>query len=127
EIVCLQGFDPVLPVINGSCTTSLETLPPATVQLAMACLEMALGKFWISLGLRPKLVVGHSLGEYAAMNVAGVLSDADAIYLVGTRAALLEKHCRVGTHTMLAIKAPASRVASLITSYGGAGHQEHQL
>ncbi|KAL2173553.1 polyketide synthase [Thermothelomyces heterothallicus CBS 202.75] len=131
EIARLQGFDPILPVIDGSyssssssnstttTTTPLETLlhlPPTTVQLAMTCLQMALGKFWISLGLTPKLVVGHSLGEYAAMNIAGALSDADTIHLVGTRAALLEKHCRVGTHTMLAVKASASEVASLIAA-----------
>ncbi|KAK4246302.1 polyketide synthase [Corynascus novoguineensis] len=118
EVVKLQGFNPILPVIDGSCTAPLEELPPATVQLAMTCLQMALGKFWISLGLTPQLVVGHSLGEYAAMNITGVLSDADTIYLVGTRASLLEKHCRVGTHTMLAVKASASKMASLLASRG---------
>ncbi|KAK3292578.1 polyketide synthetase PksP, partial [Chaetomium fimeti] len=116
EVVRLQGFEPILPIIDGSCAAPLETLPPATVQLAMTCLQMALGKLWTSFGIAPKLVVGHSLGEYAAMNVAGVLSDADTIHLVGTRAALLEKHCQVGTHAMLAIKAAASKVTPLMAS-----------
>ena len=51
------------------------------------------------------------------MNIAGILSDADTIYLVGTRALLLEKHCRVGTHTMLAVKSSASTMASLIAAH----------
>ncbi|KAK4466558.1 polyketide synthetase, partial [Cladorrhinum samala] len=118
EIVRLQGFDAILPIIDGTCPApnTLETLPPATVQLATTCLQMALGKFWKALGVAPQIVVGHSLGEYAAMNMAGVLSDADTIYLVGTRAKLLEEHCTAGTHTMLAVKASASKTASLIAS-----------
>ncbi|KAJ4294953.1 hypothetical protein N0V88_005193 [Collariella sp. IMI 366227] len=118
ELVRLQHFDPILHIIEGSCTTPLEQLPSAMVQLATTCLQMALGKFWRSLGITPQLVVGHSLGDYAAMNIAGALSDADTIYLVGTRARLLEKHCRVGTHAMLAVKASVSSMTSLITSHG---------
>jgi acyl transferase domain-containing protein len=37
------------------------------------------------------VVIGHNLGEYPAMHVAGVLSASDALYLVGKRAQLLEK------------------------------------
>ncbi|KAL2132536.1 hypothetical protein VTI74DRAFT_3696 [Chaetomium olivicolor] len=116
EVVRLQGFEPILPIVDGSCNTPLEKLPPARVQLATTCLQMALGKFWRSLGISPQLVVGHSLGEYAAMNMAGVLSDADTIFLVGTRALLLEEHCRVGTHTMLAVKGSVSKIGPLMAS-----------
>lgn len=116
DILRVQGFQSVLPIIDGSCTTPIEKLPPATLQLSVTCLQIALGKFWKLLGITPQLVVGHSLGEYAAMNTAGVLSDADTIHLVGTRATLLEKHCSIGTDTMLAVKAPLGKVASLIAS-----------
>ncbi|CAM1503350.1 Fc.00g081260.m01.CDS01 [Cosmosporella sp. VM-42] len=115
DIIRAQGFQPILPIIDGSCSTTLEALPPATLQLSITCLQIALGKFWRSLGISPQLVVGHSLGEYAAMNIAGVLSDADTVHLVGTRATLLEEHCSVDTHAMLAVKAPIAKVASLIT------------
>ncbi|KAK4233281.1 hypothetical protein C8A03DRAFT_39020, partial [Achaetomium macrosporum] len=74
EVVRLQGFETILSIIDGSCTTPLDQLPPARVQLATAVLQMALGKFWRSLGITPQLVVGHSLGEYAAMNSAGGLA-----------------------------------------------------
>ncbi len=59
EVVRLQGFDAILPVIDGSCTTPLEELRPVTVQLATACLQMALGKLWRCLGVTPQLVVGQ--------------------------------------------------------------------
>jgi naphtho-gamma-pyrone polyketide synthase len=117
EVVQLQGFDPIHPIIEGSCAMPLEHLPPATVHLATTSLQIPLGKFLRSLGIDPQLVVGHSLGEYAAMNIAGVLSDTETIYLVGTRALLMEKHCRVGTHTMLAVKSSASKMSSLVASH----------
>ncbi|KID61089.1 polyketide synthetase PksP, partial [Metarhizium hybridum] len=114
DIVRLQGFGSILDVLQGTADDPMEQLSPVKVQLAMSCLQMALGKFWMALGVSPDVLVGHSLGEYAAMNVAGMLSDADAVHLVGTRAALLSKYCSVGTHAMLAVKASADRVASLL-------------
>jgi len=48
-------------------------------------------------------VVGHSLGEYAALHVAGVLSVLDTIYLVGKRAQLVAETCTAHTRAMLAV------------------------
>ncbi|KAI0008778.1 polyketide synthetase PksP [Xylariaceae sp. FL0662B] len=118
-VVRVEGFESILPIIDGNCPTPMEQLSPVTLQLSITCLQIALGKFWKALGISPQLVVGHSLGEYAAMNIAGVLSDADVIHLVGTRALLLEKHCSIGTHTMLAVKGAVAKVAPLIASYPG--------
>lgn len=64
---------------------------------------MALAQLWIFWGISPKAVLGHSLGEYAALNVANVLSVSDTIFLVGRRAELLEKHCIAGTNALLAV------------------------
>lgn len=119
DILRMQGFQSIIPIIDGSCTTPLEDLPPATLQLSITCLQIALGKFWKSLDVTPQMVIGHSLGEYAALNIAGVLSDSDTIHLVGTRAKLLEKHCTIGTHAMLAIKASLETVSSLIAPHQG--------
>ena len=83
---------------------------PLVSQLAIVCLEMALARLWKSWGILPHSAVGHSLGEYAALNVAGVISDSDTIYLVGKRAQLLQEHCQLGTHSMLAIRACLAEV-----------------
>jgi naphtho-gamma-pyrone polyketide synthase len=65
---------------------------------------MAIAALWKSLGVEPNLVVGHSLGHYAALNAAGVLTAADTIYLTGTRAQLLVQKCKAGSHAMLAVR-----------------------
>jgi monodictyphenone polyketide synthase len=62
------------------------------------------------LGVKPDVVVGHSLGEYAALQVAGVLAANDAIFLVGRRALLLEEKCQVGSHKMLAVRASLAQI-----------------
>ena len=97
------GFPSFVPFLASSGGESSQLLPIVS-QLAIVCLEMALARLWISWGIQPQSVVGHSLGEYAALNVAGVLSDSDAIYLVGKRAQLLQDHCLPGSHSMLAVK-----------------------
>jgi acyl transferase domain-containing protein len=93
--------------------TALDSCSPIVVQLAMVSLEMALARLYILWGLRPDAVVGHSLGEYAALNIAGVLSDADTIYLVGERARLLQAHCRQGSYALLAVKLSVEKILEI--------------
>lgn len=104
-----QGFLSFLPLIDGS-ATEFKDLSPVVTQVGAACMQMALARLWISWGVTPSAVIGHSLGEYAALYVAGVLSANDAIYLTGIRAQMLEQRCSAGTHVMLAIKASLSTV-----------------
>jgi monodictyphenone polyketide synthase len=104
-----QGFPSIIPAIDGSYDADYSHSPTVT-QLALVCVEMALAEYWESLGIRPDVVVGHSLGEYAALHVAGVLSAADAIFLVGQRAGMLERKCRIGSHKMLAVRAALDEV-----------------
>jgi acyl transferase domain-containing protein len=55
------------------------------------------------------VVIGYSLGEYAALNATGVLSVSDTINLVGQRAKVLEK-CVERLHAMLAVKGTLSSI-----------------
>ncbi|KAF2468597.1 uncharacterized protein BDR25DRAFT_357523 [Lindgomyces ingoldianus] len=77
----------------------------SVTQLALVCVEIALTKYWTSLGVKPNVVIGHSLGEYTALHVAGMLSASDAIFLVGQRAKMLEENCKIGSHKMMAVRA----------------------
>jgi naphtho-gamma-pyrone polyketide synthase len=106
-IGCNQGFPSFLPLVDG--TVDIGLLSPVVLQLGQSCIQMALARLWVSWGISPSAVIGHSLGEYAALNMAGVLSVGDAIFLVGRRAELLEENCTAGTHAMLAV---ATSVAS---------------
>jgi [acyl-carrier-protein] S-malonyltransferase len=54
-------------------------------------------------GLAPSVVAGHSLGEYAALVAAGVLTLADALPLVRFRAQAMQQAVPVGTGIMAAI------------------------
>ncbi|ENH69483.1 Conidial yellow pigment biosynthesis polyketide synthase [Fusarium oxysporum f. sp. cubense race 1] len=76
------GFPSMLPFIQSD-EPDVSKFAPSLVQLASVCLQITLSKLWASWGITPTAVVGHSLGEYAALNVAGVLSDTDTIFLVG--------------------------------------------
>ncbi|KAI1456594.1 beta-ketoacyl synthase [Annulohypoxylon moriforme] len=107
------GFSSMLPVIQSD-ERDISIFPPTTVQLANVCMQIALGKMWARWNITPTAVVGHSLGEYAALNIAGVLSDADTIYLVGKRCNLLEKRCTIDTHAMLVVKGSVDEISEVL-------------
>ncbi|KAM0226570.1 hypothetical protein ACHAQD_000494 [Fusarium lateritium] len=106
-----QGLPSILPLVDG--TTSIVDLSAVVVQLGTCIIQIALARFWTSLGVRPQYVIGHSLGEYAALQIAGVLSISDTIYLCGHRAKLLEERCTAYTHGMVAVKAKAEKLKNL--------------
>lgn len=107
------GFPSMLPVIEST-EQDVSVFAPTAVQLASVCLQIALSRLWASWNIVPVAVVGHSLGEYAALNVAGVLSDTDTVYLVGKRAEFLEKKCTRDTHSMLVVKGPVETIADVL-------------
>ncbi|EDU45231.1 Polyketide synthase modules [Pyrenophora tritici-repentis] len=113
-----QGFPSFIPAIDGSHPKEYVHAPVIT-QLALVCLEIALAHYWASLGIKPDVVVGHSLGEYAAMHVAGVISANDAIFMVGSRALMLMEKCQSGSHCMMAVRAS---LENIIANSGGKPH-----
>jgi monodictyphenone polyketide synthase len=108
-----QGFDSILPAIDGQSETG-HKFSLATYHLAILCIEMALSSLWEQLGVNPDIVVGHSLGEFAAFHAAGVLSASDTIFLVGQRARLLERLTEAGTSGMVAVHATPEKVKKSI-------------
>lgn len=100
-----QGFPSFLPLVLAD--TDLKDASPLVMQVGLCCIQMALTRLWASWGVQPDIVMGHSLGEYAALNAANVISVSEAIFLVGERAKLLKEKCFVGSHAMLATKCSA--------------------
>ncbi|KAL4894660.1 hypothetical protein BDV59DRAFT_212018 [Aspergillus ambiguus] len=112
----IQGFPSFVGLIDGDITsTELSDVSAPLAQLALVCIQIALYELWKSWGVTPSAVIGHSLGEYPALYAAGVLSIADVIYLVGSRAAALERFCTRNTHSMLAVKASRDVVDKLVS------------
>lgn len=82
-------------------------LPTSVMQPATFAIEYALAKLWMSLGVEPAAMVGHSIGEFVAATLAGVFELRDALHLVASRGALMQAE---PAGSMLSIRLPASAV-----------------
>jgi amino acid adenylation domain-containing protein len=87
------------------------------VQPAVFAVEYGLAQLMLSWGLKPRAVLGHSLGEYVACCVAGVFSLGDALRLVMARARLMAGLTSQGA--MLALSCTAERAEALIAGADG--------
>nr|WP_284500020.1 non-ribosomal peptide synthetase/type I polyketide synthase [Microbulbifer sp. GX H0434] len=81
-------------------------------QPALFALEYSLARLWLSLGIEPDYVMGHSVGEYAAACIAGVFSLEDAATLICARGRLMAALDEPGK--MLAVLAPRAEVEPLL-------------
>lgn len=83
----------------------------SVTQPTLFAVEYALAQLWLSWGVEPQAMIGHSLGEYVAACVAGVMSVADAMMLVTTRGALMASMPR---GAMMSVAAPVADVLAAI-------------
>ena len=75
-------------------------------------MDLALAMFWQGLGLKPAAVIGHSVGEYVAAVIAGIVSLEDALKMIVVRGRLMSQLPTGGG--MAAIFAPEQEVRKIL-------------
>ena len=80
-----------------------------TTQPALFCLEYATARLWMARGVVPDLLIGHSVGEFVAAALAGVMSVRDAAQLVAIRGAMMGAQAPGG---MLSVRMSAKDLAA---------------
>jgi acyl transferase domain-containing protein len=90
----------------------------ALAQPALFAVEYAMAKLWMSWGVKPQAMLGHSIGEYTAACLAGVFSLEDALALVASRGRLMQA---MPLGTMLAVALPEAEVIRHMNGKGASG------
>lgn len=86
----------------------------AYTQPALFALEYALAQLWLSWGIEPVAVMGHSVGEYVAACIAGVFNLETGLKLIAQRGSLIQSLPPDGG--MVAVMADAETVASAVST-----------
>ncbi len=105
---------PLTEILWGRSTQLLDQT--AYTQPALFAVEIALAALWKSWGIQPAVVLGHSVGEYAAACVAGVYSLADGVKLIAGRARLMQ--AVTGQGAMAAVFASEARIKEALRGLG---------
>ncbi len=116
ELLASERERPLMDVLwPGDGKTPLNETDWA--QPATFAIEYALAALWRSWGIEPVVMMGHSLGEYAAACSAGVFPLEDGIHLVAERGRLT--HALPAGGAMAAVFSPAERVVDEVARVGG--------
>lgn len=103
----------MFPPENELETAGAQLERPLYSILSIFITEYALAKLWMSWGVMPAAMTGHSLGEYTAACLGEVISPEEAISLVVARGKIFE---RMPAGGMLSVQAPEAEVRKLLTS-----------
>jgi acyl transferase domain-containing protein/NADPH-dependent curcumin reductase CurA/acyl carrier protein len=117
---CDRLFEPHLgrsikAMVLGDAGDADEIHQTRYTQPALFALEYALAKLWMSWGVRPAVLIGHSIGEVVAAAVAGLFTLPDAVTLVAARSRLMQSVSAPGG--MLAVAGPAEEVEPELAAY----------
>ncbi len=85
-------------------------------QPALFVIEYALAQVWMARGVRPAIMVGHSLGEYVAAVLGGVFALPDALHLLAVRGRMMQG---LPPGQMLAVALSEAEVAPYLNAFVG--------
>ena len=104
----------ILAAICGDGSADVQSvMDTAVAQPLLFLVEYALAMRWMELGVRPAVLLGHSLGELTAAAAAGVFSFEDGLRLAAERGRLMQE---TADGAMLAVSLSAEDVGTHLTS-----------
>jgi len=120
----LADLDARFSRLSGWSLSAALAEPEATSRLgetefaqpALFAVQVALAALWASWGILPDVVVGHSIGELAALHVAGVLTRDDAVRIVWHRGRIMQR--ATGHGRMASVSLTAEEAHALVASLG---------
>ena len=94
EILARRGMPDIKPLLfpapGDEAAAARQLERPSLALPALLTIQYAQAKLWMSWGVEPAAMIGHSMGEYTAAHLAGVFSLEDALTLVELRGRLFE-------------------------------------
>ncbi len=114
---CAELLQPLLKLdLRSLCfsdNNSQQLSQTAIAQPLLFSFEYALAQLWISFGIKPQAMIGHSIGEYVAACLSHVFSLSDALNLVALRGRLMQQ---LPTGKMLAVSLPVAEIEPLLNA-----------
>jgi amino acid adenylation domain-containing protein len=110
EDLKLDIRDVIYPKINSDDAEAVLKNTRFT-QPSLFVTEYALSQLWISWGIKPTFLCGHSIGEFTAAHLAGIMSLKDALHIVAVRGQLISE---LPGGSMLAVRVPIEKLNELI-------------
>ncbi|MEM7678008.1 MAG: type I polyketide synthase, partial [Myxococcota bacterium] len=110
---CVAAFSPywdwshknILDEEPGDCFLQIDYIQPV-----LFAIQVGLTRFWAEWGLKPDVVLGHSMGEVAASHVAGILSLPQAAKIICLRSKLMRQVRGRGAMAMVELEEAQARV-----------------
>jgi len=118
--LCCEILQPILendlrqilyPEPDQSASAALKLQQTAITQPAIFAIAYALAQQWIAWGIKPNAMIGHSIGEYVAACLAGVMTLEEALSLVAMRGKLMQQ---LPAGAMLAVPLPEKEIEFLL-------------
>ncbi len=108
---------PLLDILYDADGDTERVNQTANTQPAIFAVEYALYGLWEAAGVKPHFVMGHSVGEYVAAVVSGLMTLEDGCRLIAERGRLMNALPEGGV--MAAVFAPRERIEELIAPWEG--------
>lgn len=99
--------DTLFPAADDVETSTKSLNETQFTQPALFTIGYSLSQLWMSWGVKPTALIGHSIGEFVAACIAGVLNLEDALTLVAHRGKLMQS-CERGS--MLSVRMAADKL-----------------